>query len=361
MKSDKIAEGEARDLLETAGKLGIKMEMKVNKRIDHFSFSTLAIPCERALKLKLAGKKQEVLPAEETEGGKRIHKLMPECIEKKDFTPLAEIMEIKGDPVEAWKYFKGKKEYEKKVQYNINGQEMIGFVDVVIIYEGEVILIDHKTSFWTDITPRMREQMKYYVFPFLQEDYKVKTYINFIPWSLILPAGEYEGWEDTAKIKKMIEQDINRAKIISDIEEHDCLAETSRWCAYCPFSLSCPEKATMMPLDPENAKKLAENWLKHNLQAKEEARLLKAWCDQHGEIVIGDQAVGFQEGREYQIDPAIIVWAKEHKLPLDQIINISVQKVKALAKKNPELDNFISIETTSKFGVRKCEKETIPF
>jgi len=330
---------------------------------EHLSFSTLAIPCERALSRKLAGEKSEVLPAEETEAGKKIHELMPECIENNDFTPLAEIMEIKGDPVASWKYFGGKKEYEKKIQYNINGQKMLGFIDVVITSEDEIILIDHKTSFWTDITPRMRKQMRYYVFPFLQEDYKVKAFINFVPWSLILPCGEYEGWEDMGKIKKMIETDIKRAKVVSDTQEKNCQAETSSWCPYCPYSLSCLDRPTEMPLDPKNAKKLAENWLKHTLQAKEEARLLKAWCDQCGEIIVGDQSIGFQEAREYQIDPAILIWAKEHKLPLERIINISAQKVKTLARKNPELDNFISIETIPRFGAKKCkpEEETIPF
>jgi len=118
----------------------------------------------------------------------------------------------------------------------------------------------------------------------------------------------------------------------------------------------------MMPLDPESAKKLAENWLKHEIQAKEEAKLLKAWCDQHGEIVCGDQSVGFHDARSYEIDPAVLVWAQEHKLPLEEIVNISSRKVKSLAGKNPEMENFISIEIISKFGVKKkCEKETIPF
>ena len=333
------------------------------KQREYLSFSTLAIPCERALKLKLEGRKGEILPAEETKQGKEIHQLMPRYIQNNDFTPLTEIVKVHGNPVEAWKEFEGKKEYEKKVEYNINEQKIIGFIDVVIIRENEAILIDHKTSFWTDITSRMHKQMKYYAFPFLQEDYRVRTYINFIPWSLILPAGEYEGWEDMAKIKRIIEADIKRAELVANKKKEDCQAETSSWCPYCPYSLSCLDRPTGMPLDPENAKKLAENWLKHNLQAKEEARLLKAWCDQHGEIVIGDQAVGFQEGREYQIDPAIIVWAKEHKLPLEQIINVSAQKVKTLARKNPELDNFISIETVPRFGAKKCkpEEETIPF
>jgi len=309
---------------------------------EHLSFSTLVIPCERALKLKLEGKKPEVLPADETVRGKKIHRLMQECIENNNFVPLTEIMEIHGDPCEAWRPFTGKKKYEEKIEYIVDGKRIIGFVDVFIYNPpNQVTIIDHKTSFHATITERAKKQMQYYALPFLLQDCQVKCYINFVSWSLILPCGEYQGWEDI------------------------CQIESSSWCQYCPYMLSCPEKPTKMPVDNENAKKLAENYIRHTLQVKEEAKLLRAWCDKNGVVVVGDQAVGFHEAEKYEVDPAILDWATKSKFPLEQIISISTQKVKRIAKENPDVNNYISIELTPKFGVKKWEeketKETIPF
>jgi len=320
----------------------------------NLSFSLLTVPCERALQLKFNREKQEVLPQDATETGINIHKAIQGCIDNLNFEPLEEFLEIKGDPVSIWQKYK---DYEHKseeyIKYDIDGYTIIGKLDRVINMDNKVILIDHKTSYDATITEHHKKQMMYYSLPYLQKDKEVFTFIYFVRWSLLMPCGNYSSFESYDNITKQIRIDISRTKQIMSMPNPS--AEPCSYCKWCDYIVSCPGKPSKLPTNDLEAEHIAGEYIKCQEKYKQIEKLVKAWCGKNGNIKYKDKIVGYFDSKKYEVDSEIIDFAEKQGLVLNDIANLSTQKIKRLGKTNEEFLNFININIVPKFTVKNAK------
>jgi len=325
-----------------------KMARK-GKRMMKLSFSTLSIPCNRALWQKLQGKKEESIKAPETEEGIEKHKLFRRAIETGEWEQAGNEIEKKWYPPCEYERY----EIERKIEIRIKKHILIGQIDAILYssFKNEIMVIEAKSE--SLIIPRTRKQLRYYIFYLLLQD-PTKSYfagVYFLNWGTfeLIRKKPYTE-KDLTFLKYEIEKDIVRAERIRD-STSEPNPEPSSYCLWCPYPFSCPE----YPFDKSNIDKIYQEYLKLKGKLKACETLLKSFCKKNNVFLTnGEEKTGFFPTQTLKIDKTgLLQYCKEQGIPISLLFNPDTQVFKNMCKENEDLTHFVEIVEKPKWGTKK--------
>ena len=327
------------------------MKKSSNNNGRRFSFSLLSLSCPRRIHKMVAREKKEVLPEDETDEGRRIHKVLADILSKDelDFTPLS-AFKIYGNPENVFKNLKGRFRCEEKIRITIGGKRLTVLPDLLVVRKGERDIIDHKTGFGQDVLSSYRQQLRLYSLPFLSRGLKVRVGVHFVRYGRLQWIDILSGLDDYTAISSQLMIQIRR---IEKILEGKPVPQPSRFqCSYCPFIISCPSKAEYFITDEDAAKKLAGEYLKIRTKAKKMEALLKIWVSKVGSIHLSDCSVGFNPSATTTVDEEeLLRFLEDNDIPVNQAFSASSAKVKKLAKQYEEISSFVGVEYKTRWSV----------
>ncbi len=334
---------------------------KEKRQKKRFSFSLLSLNCPRRIHKTMAYDPVEVLPAEETDTGRLIHSLLAEILtrEDKDFSLLANYIQIYGNPEKVFSNIKGKFSTEQKIRIIIGGKTFTTISDLLVTRRGERDIIDHKTSFSQEVLPKHHEQLQYYALPFLRMGLKVKVGIHFVRFARLEWINTLQGLDDYTRIAKQLMEKIEKVERILEVEPKPIPSNFE--CKYCPFVISCPLSPEYFITDEKQAAKLAGEYIKLKSKVKKIEDILKIWAGSVGHIYLNDCKVGYNPSAKTVIDQeATLEFLNRHNIPITEVFSAQSSKLKKLAKTYNDLANFAEIQYKSRFGIvstKEKEKE----
>lgn len=326
-------------------------------KIDHLSYSTFAIPCPRAVIKKLRGDKFEVPIAEETEEGQEIHEALAEYVKTGKVDILQDLLPYSWQQVKDSLDMRLDKatrvEVEKKIEFEIDGITVVGYPDIVFYYPDHIEIDDYKTSYNTGFQRRFKKQLSVYAYPFLPMPVEINLW--YVRYNQIKLIDRFEDL-DKLKLESMIRREIKRIfKWLKEGNEH---AEPSSYCLYCPYSISCPLMSEVAIKNEKEATKLAEQLIILEAKKKQIEKILKAYCEYHGNIEVNDKIVGFHETETLRIDTAGVLEYIQNVRPelWQDLVMINITRFKKLAKQDTTLTNYAEIQLKPRWGIRKKEE-----
>jgi len=317
-----------------------------------FSYSTLSIPCDRALWMKLHEQKPEIWTAEETEQGKALHREVEKMFRLNQFG-YSDVLENDIRFPEGYE----EAETEVKLFTKINGLDLLwGVIDVILARkDGQATIIEIKSSYSSELNMRIRKQLRYYAFLYLcgTDKSKVEIAAYFPYWSEIRRPNKYIYTRDDIKRLKMgIEEDIRRAKEIALQKSQLVYTSPSPYCLYCSYSLSCPV------VDRTSPEELALEYLKLKAKLKNLETKLRAITAKEGLIKVENQSLGFHPSFRHVVDEQNLVqYLREKAIGVELALSPDIKKIKKLAKEIEDIAQFISVVETPRWGVKALTKE----
>lgn len=316
--------------------------------------SLLAIPCERALKLALKKTPPEIVSSDEAEFGKEIHALIQSCVEKEDFSELQDYLEIRGDPVEAWRPFKPlKKDWEKWIEFKYREYTVLGRIDCIAYDKNTDIIIDTKTRYHATVLPTDKRQLEIYAYPSLLSGKNVKLYVYFPVWSAMVLVEELSGISVIEKIERRLTREIN--KCLKVWNKYNPYPQPSSYCYWCSYVLSCPKKVIGVPTNQEEAIKLAEEYIKLDAQLKSLTKILKSYVAKNGNIETTENIVGFFPTQTKIVDEKNLqLYVKQKGIDFTELYKPDLRKIVKLSKQNEDLVNFVYVvNKEGNFSIKK--------
>jgi hypothetical protein len=300
------------------------------------------------------GKKIEAFSPDETSRGQQIHQLLSEAIESKDFS-LANA-ELKCDIGMVFdpllKQYE-RIECEKYGTFRIQGNIVEFHIDWSGEKGKEVLIIDYKSGYWTDILPEYEHQFVYYAYAFLDIDPSliIKT-ANYFSASNELKYSKTYMFDDMPQLAKIIMSDIKRWHKIEETHIEELQGVVSKMCNYCGYPRSCPSYPDEVLDTPE---KIIAELIKAEKRVKDLRKLGKNAVLRAGKpILIDTMWAGFESVEKRIIDNPIGLYnyLQEHGTDIHTIFKPSLTPFKKFGKENEELFAFSSIKTTQKFVLR---------
>jgi len=326
--------------------------MKKQGRKQRFSFSLVNLDCPRRIHKTVAYDPVEVLPAEETDTGRLVHSLLSEILSKgnRDFSLLANYIEIYGNPEKVFSNVRGKFSTEQKIRIIIGGKTFTTVSDLLVARRGERDIIDHKTSFSQEVLSKHREQLRYYALPFLRKGLKVKVGIHFVRFARLEWVDILQGLDDYTRIARQLMEKIEKVERIL-VEEPKPIPSNFE-CKYCPYIISCPISPEYFITDEKQAAKLAGEYIKLKAKVKKTEDILKIWVSSVGHIHLPDCKVGYNPFAKTVIDnEATLEFLNRHNIPITEVFSAQATKLKKLAKTYNDLANFAEIQYGTKWGI----------
>ncbi|RLD17351.1 MAG: hypothetical protein DRI22_00100 [Caldiserica bacterium] len=314
----------------------------------HYSFSTLTIPCMRAMWRKSRGYYPEVLKSDETEEGLRIHKELAEKIKGRG---LSEEEKRLKDFLE--QFPADKIHTEMRNETYIRGYKFVSVIDVMIEKsKNEVILIDHKTTRNTAKNKHFEMQLRFYSFPFILDEKNVETYIYYTKYDYLKKISEYFPF-DRNSIEQEIINKITAFKLVEELKAEP-EPEPCWFCSYCPYIRSCPS----VEIDERDPEQLASEILKTEARLKSLKKLMRA--------ITQDEVFEYQ-GKLFGYHPVEKVEVEGDKLfkailekggnPFDYISWTKKKVERAVKELGDELSAYVSYRYESKWDIKNKEKE----
>lgn len=129
---------------------------------------------------------------------------------------------------------------EKKFEFTIEGKKLLGFIDRIEKVEGDLFILDYKTSNSKELKSKLKENLQLYVYALALKKENIEPKKMGL-WYLIhdeIDSIEFDN-DTLEKIKKTI------LSLISQIEEEKFEASPSYFnCTYCDFNTICNDKVT---------------------------------------------------------------------------------------------------------------------
>jgi len=329
-----------------------------------FSFSTLSLQCPRRISKSLHRDPPEVMPSDVAELGRAIHNTLAFILSKPrsqwDFSPVYQQTKIYGDLRRTFSRLKGKFIIEEKKRLRVAKHILTIIPDLVVVRRGERDIIDHKTTFSNEVTPKNRQQLEYYALPFLREGYKVRIGIHFVHYAEIQWLEILEGLDDYAAIVAKLKLKIDKA--LQYYRDPEPKPEPSLYeCTYCPYVVSCPSKPKLQITSDFEAGKLVKEYIKLKNKLAKIEQILRAWSSYVGTIYIQDAKAGFDASSKTIVDSwGIIEYVQDPKnnVNLTDIIKylrISPKHARELVKMYDELAQFVDTVYRPRWSVSKTE------
>jgi len=319
--------------------------------IDHFSYSSLNIPCDLALKKRLLRVQKEGIDTDETQAGREVH----DTFYRQDWKALKELNY--PDPVN-WKSYLDKRDIKQEIKgnYMVGGYKIEYRIDVLIEEGDKVTIIDIKNQQSYTTEPH-KHQLQVYALPSLREFKKVTTRIYLPRYDTFLDVERLD-FSDTDKIEDWILRRIHHAEKV--LKEKDPKSEPSGYCMFCHYILSCPTlKDSKIPTTEEEAKELAKQLLFLIAHQKAIKQILKKWTNKNKNIIIKNKEIGYHIPQTLDIDEAgLLAWCKENKISPLEMFKVVKDDFKKYCKSYPELANLGQYtEEKPEFGVRNHKEE----
>lgn len=121
-------------------------------------------------------------------------------------------------------------------------------------------------------------------------------------------------------------------------------------CRFCDYPLSCPVGKASKIVTQEDAVWAAQQWIKGEMAQEARRKLLESWVAEHGNILIGDQEVGWRKSTKTTCDlQALIGWiGKECKCKertcitrAQEVMRPDITHLKQLARRNDDIANLL--------------------
>ena len=319
-----------------------------------YSFSSLTIPCERALWKKSRGHKAEIFKSDEAEEGSKIHNLYAEAIKTGNWETVIDYTGV--DPTNLKKILADGKdiEVEKHFTYNIRDKKYVGVIDVKLEKEDTIILIDHKTSGSTIIRDDYKRQLRWYALTFLDKGLPIKSYVHFTRFNnvrlveTILPF-------DREKIETDLMDKIATFDVISNLKAEP--PPNQCWyCSFCPYIRSCPS----IQLDEKDPEQIGKEIIKLEQKLKALKKLMRAFTQDETLIV---------EGKEFGYFPIEEVVIDKHEFfqkildrggnPFEFITIPKKNAYKAVKLYGEDLTSLIEVKYSTRWGIKTAKKEDV--
>lgn len=320
------------------------------------SYSILTLRCPRHIIKKLNGDARDSYVSEETQEGRELHRLVEGYIRDRS-VPIDDIREALPY---GWKTIENMAEIlsgsdiklEEKIEYEIDGIQVKGYIDLLVRTSRDIEIYDMKTSYSTEITKSHKMQLALYALPFLMEGSEVAIHIWFLRYGDIRQVDTLRE-TDIPDIERRIQKELKRIEAIWQEQKAE-LSPSPFECQYCEFKQSCPAWA----MKTETPQQIAEKYITLKEQVKEYEKLLRAEVNAHGPIEVGDYVVGFHPSEKTEIDVEGVIPFLTQKYPevARDVITVNTTKFKKWAKKIDELTSFVAVKVSPKWGVKKKEE-----
>jgi len=320
--------------------------------LKHYSVSTCSIECPRKLKLKADEAPQEGLPAEITEEGKSLHELARDALLTGKFTELEEqlphgisiLKDLRKHEIEPEKWVR------QTLKVDESNKVMVGKVDIPDYTDRYII--DIKSRWQMKATAQDQKQLRWYAWFYLYEGWKkVRTGIYWIRYDRLEELETFDEF-DKSTIEEEISGKIRKAdKIISSKKCNP--KPTAADCAWCDWSISCPEVEFMDKMT--NEKIIAELVKRHtayrNLDKIAQMRLNRS---ENAQIDIGgDKFVGWYSPESKFVDTGdFMQLAHDTKLPIEkqvELLSVNMKKFNKFIKDAPAFADVVQVGIKSRW------------
>jgi len=322
--------------------------------MDHYSYSTLNIPCPRAMWCKAHKKPNEILIADETDRGRKTHSLLAEAIETGNTREYKEYAE--QEPKRLFSFIDkvyiptGNILIEEELLFAVGKYSVKSRVDLVVDKKDYLAIIDHKTSASTKITKDIISQLELYAYPYMLENKPVKTFAYFT---------RYDNLKETKKEYLPFDREKIGKRIIKKIEAFNEIAkvkkepnpDSSWYCNYCPYILSCPSIETDKP------EEIMKEIIKIEAKLKALKKLARIFTENEPLNVAG-YTFGYSTVEYLDVDKGEFI-ALVEKLKGNLADYISIGKantVKATKELGDEISSIIQARIETKWGYKKIKE-----
>jgi CRISPR/Cas system-associated exonuclease Cas4 (RecB family) len=218
-------------------------------------------------------------------------------------------------------------EVEKKEEIPLDGLTFYAVIDLLEVEDGQAKLWDWKSSWKVPSQAEVAKDFQLRVYAWAVHklyDYDtVRCALDFVRHGAVREI--VIGPEEIAATEKRILEDIEKIRA-----EKEWAPTPGSHCTYCPWSSEC-ELADSEDEDPEA---LAGYILVLEAQLREAQAKLKAYCNEHGPVVVGGELFGYLPPKDggWQVTdkPAFAAALDRHGLDPWDYFNVNSTKLKSI-------------------------------
>lgn len=319
--------------------------------MGHYSYSTLHIPCPRAMWRKFHKKPNEILIADETDRGRETHRLLAEALEVWD---AKEYKEYTGQrPTNLFNFLDPKATFliEEKTAFLIGEHKIESRIDLIVDKGDYLAIIDHKSSASTKITKNIIFQLELYAYPHMAQGKPVKTFAYFTRYDNLKETGKEYLPFDREKIEKRIIKKIEAFNKVAKAKKEPA-PDSSWYCNYCPYILSCPSIQTDKP------EEIMKEIIKTDARSKALKKLAKTFTESAPLIVAG-YTFGYSTVEYLDVDSGefLALVEKLGGIPADYISIGKKNVVKATGDLGDEISGIVEARIETRWGYKRVKDD----
>lgn len=327
-------------------------------KMDHLSYSTLSIPCPRAMWMKARKKANEVLIADETSRGRETHRLLAEALGNWD---IKEYQEYTGEkPTNLFNFLEPSSKdttdtipylIEEKATFLIGEHKIESRIDLIVDKGDYLAIVDHKSSASTKITKDIIFQLELYAYPYMAQGKPVKTFAYFTRYDNLKETGKEYLPFDREKIEKRIIKKIEAFNEVAKAKKEPA-PDSSWYCNYCPYILSCPSIQTDKP------EEIMKEIIKTDARSKALKKLARVFTES-APLVVADYIFGYSTVEYLDVDNGefLALVEKLGGIPADYISVGKKNVVKSAKDLGDEISGIVEARIESRWGYKRFKDD----
>ena len=244
---------------------------------------------------------------------------------------------------------------EEKIVLPYKGHEIVVIPDLLLIYKDRVEIYDYKTSWGLQVKPEWETQAKLYAYVVKEHlrqetrlDLRPEFYIWLVRNNSIIPVSV----PSMESITRWLDREIRKLLKFAELDHAE--PRVGRDCWYCPFILSCPAGKNTVILDEKTAKEELKHILRLQTELTLRKKRLRDWIEKHGNLVVDGKEYGYLPRATMKVDIEGLMNYLERERPelIGEVLRADKNKLRAWLKKDPNLEEFIHLETELAYDSR---------